>query len=49
MTELFPNKARHGNRKKAFFQLSWQQLLKGKVLHQRHESCRYRVPLTKLI
>ena len=49
MKGFFPHNCCHGNRKKTFFQLSWQQLLRGKMVNQENESYRYILPLRKLI
>ena len=45
----FSNKGCHGNRKKTFFQSSWQRMIKGKMLHQKHESYKFILPLKKWI
>ena len=48
MERFFPKKGTHRNRIKTFFQLSWQRLLRGKMLHQKHESYGYILPMKKL-
>ena len=45
---FLPNKGYHGNRKNTFFQLSWQRLLRGKMLHKKYESYRYILPLKQI-
>ena len=47
MKGFFPNKGYHGNKKNIFSQLLWQQLLRGKILYQKHESYKYILPLKK--
>ena len=42
------DKCCHRNMKNTFFQLSWQRLLRGKMLHQKHESHRHMLPLKKI-
>ena len=42
------NKGCGGNREKSFFQLSWQRLLRRKMLNKKHESFRYILPVKKL-
>ena len=44
---FFSYKGCHGNKKNTFFQLSYQRLLRGNILHQKHDSYRYILPLKK--
>ena len=44
----FPNNGCHGTKNKAIFQLALERLLRGKKLHRKLESYRFKLPLQKL-